>query len=101
MNSLLQLKGHFEQRSNPNRPGPRNLPAGQAINVSHVSDLKMQLSELAAFWADKTLFKKALVSVHYTDVVAKSNRIKDLLPKVPKEQMNLLLVPILMKLKIE
>ena len=28
---------------------------------------------------DKTLFSKALVSVHYTDVVAKSNRIKDLL----------------------
>lgn len=84
MNSLLQLKGHFEQRSNPNRPGPRNLPAGQAINVSHVSDLKMQLSELAAFWADKTLFKKALVSVHYTDVVAKSNRIKDLLSESPK-----------------
>ena len=84
MNSLLQLKGHFEQRSNPNRPGPRNLPAGQEINVSHVSDLKMQLSELAAFWADKTLFKKALVSVHYTDVVAKSNRIKDLLSESPK-----------------
>ena len=84
MNSLLQLKGHFEQRSNPNRPGPRNLPAGQAINVSHVSDLKMQLSELAAFWADKTLFTKALVSVHYTDVVAKSNRIKDLLSESPK-----------------
>ena len=84
MNSLLQLKGHFEQRSNPNRPGPRNLPTGQEINVSHVSDLKMQLSELAAFWADKTLFKKALVSVHYTDVVAKSNRIKDLLSESPK-----------------
>ena len=84
MNSLLQLKGHFEQRSNPNRPGPRNLPTGQAIHVSHVSDLKMQLSELAAFWADKTLFTKALVSVHYTDVVAKSNRIKDLLSESPK-----------------
>ena len=84
MNSLLQLKGHFEQRSNPNRPGPRNLPAGQEINVSHVSDLKKQLFELSAFWADKTLFTKALVSVHYTDVVAKSNRIKDLLSESPK-----------------
>ena len=84
MNSLLQLKGHFEQRSNPNRPGPRNLPAGQEIKVSHVSDLKRQLSELAVFWSDKTLFTKALVSVHYTDVVAKSNRIKDLLSESPK-----------------
>lgn len=84
MNSLLQLKGHFEQRSNPNRPGPRNLPAGQEIKASHVSDLKRQLSELAVFWSDKTLFTKALVSVHYTDVVAKSNRIKDLLSESPK-----------------
>ena len=84
MNSLLQLKGHFEQRSNPNRPGPRNLPAGQEIKVSHVSDLRKQLAELAVFWSDKTLFEKALVSVHYTDVVAKSNRIKDLLSESPK-----------------
>ena len=84
MNSLLQLKGHFEQRSNPNRPGPRNLPAGQEIKLSHVSDLRKQLAELAVFWSDKTLFAKALVSVHYTDVVAKSNRIKDLLSESPK-----------------
>ena len=84
MNSLLQLKGHFEQRSNPNRPGPRNLPAGQEIKASHVYDLKRQLSELTVFWSDKTLFTKALVSVHYTDVVAKSNRIKDLLSESPK-----------------
>ena len=84
MNSVLQLKGHFEQRSNPNRPGPRNLPAGQEIKAAHILDLKNQLSELINFWSDKTLFSKALVSVHYTDVVAKSNRIKDLLSESPK-----------------
>ena len=84
MNTLLQLKGHFEQRSNPNRPGPRNLPAGQEVKVSHVVDLMNQLSNLAQFWSDKTLFEKALVSVHYKDVVAKSNRIKDLLSESPK-----------------
>ena len=84
MNTLLQLKGHFEQRKNPNRPGPRNLPANQELKISHVSDLKRQLSDLADFWTDKTLFNKALVSVHYNDVVAKSNRIKDLLSESPK-----------------
>lgn len=84
MNTVLQLKGHFEQRSNPNRPGPRNLPAGQEIKAAHILDLKNQLSELINFWSDKTLFSKALVSVHYTDVVAKSNRIKDLLSESPK-----------------
>lgn len=79
MNDILQLKGHFEQRRNPNRPGPRNLPAGQTVKVSHLIDLRNQLIDLVDFWKDKTLFSKALVSVHYTDVVAKSNRIKDLL----------------------
>ncbi|MCR5290248.1 MAG: S8 family peptidase [Treponema sp.] len=84
MNTVLQLKGHFEQRSNPNRPGPRNLPAKQKIKVSHVIDLRNQISDLITFWNDKKLFTKALVSVHYTDVVAKSNRIKDLLSESTK-----------------
>ena len=79
MNDILQLKGHFEQRKNPNRPGPRNLPANQELKVSHLVDLRNQLLDLSDFWKDKTLFNKALVSVHYNDVVAKSNRIKDLL----------------------
>ena len=77
MNDILQLKGPFEQRRNPNRPGPRNLPAGQTVKVSHLIDLRNQLIDLVEFWKDKTLFSKALVSVHYTDVVAKSNRIKE------------------------
>ena len=84
MNTVLQLKGHFEQRSNPNRPGPRNLPANQKIKVAHVVDLRNQIADLISFWNDKKLFTKALVSVHYTDVVAKSNRIKDLLSESSK-----------------
>ncbi len=79
MNDILQLKGHFEQRKNPNRPGPRNLPANQELKVSHLVDLRNQLLDLSEFWKDKTLFNKALVSIHYNDVVAKSNRIKALL----------------------
>ena len=79
MNDILKLTGHFEQRKNPNKPGPRNLPANQKIKVSHIIDLRNQLIEIDSYWKDKTLFQKALVSVHYTEVVAKSNRIKDLL----------------------
>ena len=79
MNDILQLKGHFEQRRNPNRPGPRNLPAGQTVEVSHLINLRNQLNDLVDLWKDKNLFSKTLVSLHYTDVVAKSNRIKDLL----------------------
>jgi len=79
MNDILQLKGHFEQRKNPNRPGPRNLPANQEIKVEHLENLRKQLLDLSDYWKNNTLFNKALVSVHYKDVVAKSNRIKDLL----------------------
>lgn len=83
MNDILNLKGHFEQRKNPNRPGARNLPANQKIEVSHIINLRKQLEELAEYWKDKFLFKNALVSVHYKDVVAKSNRIRDLLSESP------------------
>ena len=79
MNDILNLKGHFEQRKNPNRPGPRNLPANQHIEVGHLVSLRDELNSVIDFWKDKTFFRKNLVSVHYTDVVAKSNRIKDLL----------------------
>lgn len=79
MNDILKLTGHFEQRKNPNRPGPRNLPANKKIEVSHIVNLRNQLIEIDDFWKNKSLFQKALVSVHYTEVVAKSNRIKDLL----------------------
>ncbi len=84
MNDILLLKGVFEQRKNPNKPGPRNLPVNQKINVSHVEALRNQLVDLMEFWADKKFFKKALVSVHYIDVIAKSNRIKDLLSENSK-----------------
>ena len=84
MNDILSLKGHFEQRSNPNRPGPRNLPAGQTVTTAHLINLKNQLIEIAEFWKNNKYFNEALVSVHYTDVVAKSNRIKDLLSQSTK-----------------
>ena len=79
MNDILKLTGHFEQRKNPNRPGPRNLPANQKIKVTHLIELRNQLIEISEYWKDKKLFQKALISVHYFEVVAKSNRIKDLL----------------------
>lgn len=78
-NDILLLKGRFEQRQNPGKPGPRNIPSNQKIEVQHLLDLQNQLKNLCEFWKEKRYFKKTLVSVHYTDVVAKSNRIKTLL----------------------
>ena len=58
MNDILKLTGHFEQRKNPNRPGPRNLPANQKIKVTHLIELRNQLIEISEYWEDKNCFRK-------------------------------------------
>lgn len=78
MNSILQLKGQFEHKKNPNGYGPTNLPVGASVSSAHIFDLKNQLTKILIFWQRNTLIEGALVSVHYNTVVAKSNRVKGL-----------------------
>lgn len=85
MNNLLQLKGRFESRKNPSKPGPTNLPKGAEVTVKHLNDLKIQLEQIAKFWEiNQNKIGGALVSVHYKQVVAKSNRAKTLLSERSK-----------------
>ncbi|MGL4986330.1 MAG: S8 family serine peptidase, partial [Treponemataceae bacterium] len=77
-NDILQLKGHFEQQKNPSKPGPRNIPTNQVVKLPHLINLRDQLIDLSNFWKDEIFFEKALVSVYYNDVVAKSNRVRTL-----------------------
>lgn len=79
MNSILQLKGQFEQQSGNSGGGKRNLPVGRYVESDHIVDLINDLYALMLYWKDKHLIQGALVSVYYTSVVAKSNRIKALL----------------------
>ena len=79
MNSVLQIKGQFEQKSNTSAFGPKNLPVNESVKVPHLTNLKNQLEQILAFWKKETIINGALVSVHYTSVVAKSNRIEALL----------------------
>lgn len=79
MNNVLELKGRFEQKKNNSTFGPKNLPNGEKVEVNHLNDLKTQLKKILIYWEKDTLIDGALVSVHYTDVVAKSNRIGALL----------------------
>lgn len=85
MNNVLELKGRFQSRVNTSRPGPLNLPKGQIVTVNHLESLKKQLFNILKFWEENQ--KKiggALVSVHYKQVVAKSNRSKILLSEGSK-----------------
>ncbi|MEA4820801.1 MAG: S8 family peptidase [Erysipelotrichales bacterium] len=79
MNSLLQLKGQFEQAASTNRPGPPNLPAKQSVKISKLEKLRNNLLQLKVYWNKQTLLPGALVTVHYNKVAAKSNRIQSLL----------------------
>lgn len=78
MNNLLQLKGQFQHKKNGQGFGRPNLPSGCSVHAEHIAVLKDELESILDRWSKNTLIGGALVSVHYTKVVAKSNRIKSL-----------------------
>lgn len=85
MNNVLELKGRFQSRENTSKPGPLNLPKGQIVTIAHLEDLKRQLFNILKFWEENhKRIGGALVSVHYKQVVAKSNRAKTLLSEGSK-----------------
>lgn len=79
MNNILQLKGRFEKRKNDSGFGPAKLPAKAYVTSDHLLELKIQLDKLLEFWKKNTDLSGALISVHYSRVVAKSNRLRILL----------------------
>lgn len=79
MNNLLQLKGRFDKRQNESGFGPIKLPAKQKVSAQHIEELIGQLKNVRKYWIDKKDIAGAIVSVHYIRVVAKSNRLKNLL----------------------
>lgn len=79
MNSILQLKGQFEHNSGNTGGSKRNIPVCKFVESAHILDLINDLRSLQNYWSEHTLIKGALISVYYTSVVAKSNRIQGLL----------------------
>lgn len=76
MNDLLQLKGRFLSRTNTQTGGPLHLKKGTQVTSEHIHNLKNQLEDILNYWKNDTKVGGALVSVHYRQVVAKSNRLK-------------------------
>ena len=75
MNRILKLSGSFSYKNNSSSPGAPELPRGKTVDSSKVTRLIEELKEVLAFWEKQRLGFKPLVSVHYIDVIAKSNRI--------------------------
>ncbi|WP_304472296.1 hypothetical protein, partial [uncultured Faecalibaculum sp.] len=84
MNNVLQLKGRFEQRPNSSKPGSPKLPKGKSVSSLHLVELSEQLKRILQYWETNTDIRGALVSVHYTHIVAKSNRMRILLSENSK-----------------
>ena len=88
MNSILNLKGSFEYRDSKNKPSFLNIPKNQHVALEHLISLKEQLLEVSSFWGNETLNIPPLITVYYTGIVAKSNRIKGILENGSKKNNN-------------
>jgi len=80
MNNILHLKGRFDKRQNPTKPGFPNLPTNTSVKAEKIDGLTKQLLDILQYWQEnQKVIGGALVSVHYRQVIAKSNRLKTLL----------------------
>lgn len=79
MNDILQLKGEIHKKENTASFGPTNLKKGEFVTIDHLIKLINELVEIEDFWRINTDLGGALISVHYNQVVAKSNRLQYLL----------------------
>ena len=80
MNNLLYLKGKFEHAKNSNNNfGAPKLPANASVDVGKVQYLINCLKRESAYWKEQHILFGALIEVHYCKIVAKSNRITELL----------------------
>ncbi len=83
MNNVLMLRGKFDSKPNSSSFGPVDLPSKAKVTSKHIESLINDLEKILKFWQDKNndIIGGALVSVHYYHVVAKSNRIRNILSK--------------------
>ncbi len=79
MNSLLQLKGTFEQKKRIGRVGASNLPKNKSVTSTHLKKLLGELEYLHNEWQqEEKYFDGVLIQVLYKDVIAKSRRLSEI-----------------------
>lgn len=79
MNEILTLKGKFEQQKHPQSQVVLTLPNRKGVIVSStiIRNLVNDLKVIQQFWQKQhNIISKMLVSAHYRQNIAKSNRIK-------------------------
>ncbi|EOA07199.1 Hypothetical protein, putative peptidase S8/S53 family protein [Mycoplasma yeatsii 13926] len=78
MNSLLVLKGEFDSKPNPSKPGNPKLSGKKYLKLDHIKNLLDQLNDVYNFWKNQNLEIDALINVKYYSIAAKSKRINQL-----------------------
>lgn len=76
MNPLLQLKGTLHNKKFPGNVGAPTLPKGAYVELRHIEDLVEQLRDALEIWEKYKVSIDPLISICYTSVVAKSNRMQ-------------------------
>ena len=85
MNNLLKLSGkRFIQDSRHSGMGPASLPKNSSIALEELKCLLDELVQVEHFWKNNKFVDGALVSVYYNNIIAKSNRIQEILKKDSK-----------------
>ncbi len=80
MNPLLQVKLRFSKESNTQRPNGRNLRSAAETSVEAIDSLSEDLRAVLRYYrSTPKILKDILVDVHYNDIIAKSNRIQEVL----------------------
>ena len=78
MNSLIRLTGDF-QTARGSRPGSATLPAKGTVTSVKIMHIRKSLETVLRKWPKDAIIKDILVSVEYRQIVAKSNRIGEML----------------------
>lgn len=79
MNPILQVKLRFNHERNTQQPGPRNLRAKAETTLEKITSLIENLKAVLLFYrSTPRIIKNILIDVNYNDIIAKSNRIREL-----------------------
>ena len=80
MNPLLQVKLRFTGEKNNQRPGARNLRSKAETSSTKIDVLIDSLRAVLRFYKDNPrITNKMMVDICYNDIIAKSNRVRELL----------------------
>jgi hypothetical protein len=80
MNPLLQVKLRFTGEKNNQKPGARNLRAKAETSTEKIDQLIDSLRAVLRYYKDNPrITDKMMIDIWYNDIIAKSNRVKELL----------------------